>query len=75
MKNFDNHKTKYQKFVDDCNNDSGYANSHAAGIERGEIDEAWIKDYPQSSIPSTVWSNKSGKYELTNFPDLEPGSV
>lgn len=55
------------KFVADCNNDSGYANSHAAGIARSALEDEWARECPGLDLPEVLWSNSSVRYELTGL--------
>lgn len=55
------------KFVADCNNDSGYANSQTAGEARSALETEWRRECPGLDLPAVLWSNSSGRYELTGL--------
>lgn len=55
------HYAAWQKYADDCNRDSGYANGHAAGIDKTELQDAWAQDYPDDTCPAVQWDRASGK--------------
>lgn len=57
------------KFVDDCNRDSGYANSQNAAEVRSALEEEWRLECPGLELPEVRWSNGAGRYELTGLSD------
>ena len=50
-----------------CNRDPGYPGSWAAGIDRGELTERWTRERPELEVPQVMFSDVSGKYELTEY--------
>lgn len=56
--------SKLVKFVFDCNNDSGYPNSHTAGLDLSEIREQWEKECPALEFPDVSWNAEQGRYVL-----------
>lgn len=55
------------KFVADCNNDGEYANSQAAGEAHSALEAQWREECPGLELPTVLWSNASGRYELTGL--------
>ena len=57
----------WYKFAADCNKDSGFANSNQAGLERGDLEEAWLIQCPGLEIPQVLFSNEQGKYVVNGL--------
>lgn len=52
------------KFVNDLNTVTGYPNSHAASMDRTELEERWKRECPGLELPQEIWSSEAGRYEL-----------
>lgn len=61
------------KFAADCNSDGGYPHSQTASEDRSRLEEEWRRECPGLEVPSVLWSNSSGRYELVglNVPKHE----
>jgi hypothetical protein len=61
------------KFLADCRRDSGYANSHQAGLDMGALRDRWAQECPGLETPSVIRSNDEGRYALTNLSEPKRG--
>ncbi len=59
------------KFAQDCNADSGYANSSTAGEEFSELKMRWEKECPGLEMPKVEWTSSGYEVKGLNVAKIQ----